>query len=69
MKKAIIEGICCNGCARDVQHILEGIYGVTDVSVSAEDGVATFKGYVSKKVIAATLEEEGYHLVELISEE
>ncbi|HRX92430.1 MAG TPA: heavy metal-associated domain-containing protein [Candidatus Izemoplasmatales bacterium] len=68
MKKAIIKGICCNGCAKDVQHILESIYGISDVTVSADEGYATFKGYVSEKVIASALEQKGYHLIEIINE-
>jgi len=67
MKKAYIEGICCEGCARDVKHILEGIYGITDVKVSCEDGSATFDGYVSSKVIEDALNSEGYRLIEVIN--
>lgn len=65
MKKAIISNICCEGCARDIKHVLESIYGVTDVVVSKEDGYASFEGYVSEKVISQALEEEGYHLVKI----
>lgn len=68
MKKAIIEGICCEGCARDVKHVLEGIYGISNVVVSYEEGYSTFEGYVSAKVIEEVLKEEGYHLVEIVNE-
>jgi copper chaperone CopZ len=63
MKKAIIEGMCCEGCACDVKSVLAGIYGITNVTVSLAEGFATFDGFVSKDVIAAALAEEGYRLV------
>ncbi|MDD3478219.1 MAG: heavy-metal-associated domain-containing protein [Candidatus Izemoplasmatales bacterium] len=62
MKKAMISNICCEGCARDVKHVLEGIYGISEVQVSVEGGYATFEGYVSEKVIKQALSEEGYQL-------
>ncbi|MFA5006271.1 MAG: heavy-metal-associated domain-containing protein [Candidatus Izemoplasmatales bacterium] len=65
MKRAIIEGMCCEGCARDVKKVLEGIYGITDVRVFLTDGYATFEGFVSKDVIAASLADEGYRLVSI----
>jgi copper chaperone CopZ len=65
MKKAFIEGICCDGCARDVAHILSNIYGVTDVSVDCEHGFATFEGFVSKEVVAEALAQEGYRLISI----
>jgi copper chaperone CopZ len=66
MKKAIIEGMCCAGCAKDVKAILSGIYGLTNVEVFLEKGYALFEGFVSKDVIAAALSEEGYKLVDLV---
>lgn len=63
MKKAFIDGICCDGCARDVMHILSNIYGVTNVTVDCEQGFATFDGFVSKEVISEALAQEGYRLV------
>jgi copper chaperone CopZ len=65
MKKAFIEGICCDGCARDVAHILSNIYGVSDVSVDCEQGFATFEGFVSKEVVAEALAQEGYRLISI----
>ena len=66
MKKAIISNICCEGCARDVKYVLENVYGITNVTVSLDGGYATFEGYVSEKVIAQALEDEGYHLEKII---
>ncbi|MBN2504017.1 MAG: heavy-metal-associated domain-containing protein [Bacilli bacterium] len=65
MKKAIIKGMCCEGCARDVKHVLESIYGITNVKVSCEDGTALFDGFVSKKIIEEALRKEGYQLTEI----
>lgn len=65
MKKALIEGMCCEGCARDVKNVLSALYGITNVKVDLASGCATFDGFVSKDVIAATLATEGYRLVSL----
>ncbi len=65
MKKAIIEGMCCEGCARDVKTVLSAIYGITNVNVSLSGGYATFEGFVSKDIISATLAAEGYQLVSI----
>lgn len=65
MKKAVIEGMCCEGCARDVKNVLAGIYGIQNVTVSLTGGYATYDGFVSKEVIAAALATEGYRLVSL----
>lgn len=66
MKKAVINNICCAGCARDVKHVLESIYGISNVQVSVEGGYATFEGFVSTKIISDALALEGYELVEII---
>ncbi|MDD3113215.1 MAG: heavy metal-associated domain-containing protein [Candidatus Izemoplasmatales bacterium] len=65
MKIARIEGMCCEGCARDVKHLLESIYGISNVTVNAESGTATFDGFVSHQVIKDILEKEGYHLLDI----
>jgi copper chaperone CopZ len=65
MKKAVIEGMCCEGCARDVKNVLSGIYGITNVVVNLSGGFATFDGFVSKEVVAEVLRAEGYRLVSL----
>jgi len=66
MKKAIIEGMCCEGCAKDVKFVLSNIYGLTDVKVFLTEGYATFEGFVSKEVISNALTLEGYRLVDLV---
>jgi copper chaperone CopZ len=65
MKKAIIKGMCCYGCAKDVKHILESIYGVSEVEVICNEGYAFFQGFVSKDVVADALESEGYQLIDI----
>jgi copper chaperone CopZ len=66
MKKIIIEGMNCQGCANDVFNILSGIYGLTSITVSYKEGHAMFDGFVSKEIIANALAQRGYRLVELI---
>ena len=66
MKKAIIEGMCCEGCAKDVKFDLSNIYGISDVKVFLNEGYATFEGFVSKEVIANALTLEGYKLLDLV---
>ncbi|MDD3126544.1 MAG: heavy-metal-associated domain-containing protein [Candidatus Izemoplasmatales bacterium] len=65
MKKAIIEGMCCEGCAKDVKAILTKIYGITNVVVDLAKGYALYDGYVATQVIATALAEEGYRLVDI----
>jgi len=65
MKKAMIEGMCCAGCANDIKYILSNIYGISNVSVSFEEGYAIFDGFVSKDIIASALSDEGYRLIDI----
>ncbi len=62
----MISNICCDGCARDIKYVLENIYGVSNVTVSKEDGYATFEGFVSEIVISQALQDEGYHLEKIV---
>lgn len=63
MKIAVIENMCCEGCAEEVKHIFENIYGIIDVSVSVDDSSVTYDGYVSKRVIEDALQGTNYKLV------
>ncbi len=65
MKKAFIEGICCKGCAKEVQHIFENIYGVSNVVVEVDDGYVQFDGHVSERVIVQALEGTDYVLTKI----
>lgn len=66
MKKAFISNIHCEGCAKDIKNVLEHIYGISNVSVSFDEGYALFDGFVSDKVITQALIEEGYHLEKIV---
>lgn len=65
MKKAIIDGMCCKGCANEVKHIFENLYGVFNVKVSEDRTYITFEGYVSKRVIQEALADTNYELVNI----
>ena len=65
MKKAIIENICCEGCAEQVKHIFENIYGISNVEVSIDESSVTYKGYVSKRIIEGALKGTNYKLVKI----
>ena len=66
MKKALIEGMCCAGCAKDIKFVLSNIYGISNVNVIFEEGYATFDGFVSKDIIASALLDEGYRLIDIV---
>ena len=66
MKKALIEGMCCVGCAKDIKFVLSNIYGISNVNVNFEEGYATFDGFVSKDIIASALLDEGYRLIDIV---
>ena len=65
MKKAIVEGMCCNGCAEEVKHIFENIYGISNVSVEKDEDTVTYEGYVSKRVIEEALQNTSYKLISI----
>lgn len=65
MKRAIIEGMCCKGCAEEVKHIFESIYGVSNVSVSLDQQSVLYNGFVSKRVIEEALQGTNYKLIAL----
>ncbi len=65
MKRAFIEGMCCKGCANEVKHIFEKIYGVSNVSVSEDDSSVQYDGYISKRVIEESLKGTNYKLIRI----
>lgn len=65
MKKVKIDGMCCKGCANEVKHIFENLYGVSNVQVSKDRSYITFEGYVSKRVIEEALANTNYKLVKI----
>ncbi len=62
MKKAIIEGMCCKGCAEEVKHIFKNIYGISNVEVSLDENTVIYEGFVSKRVIEEALQDTNYKL-------
>lgn len=65
MKKATLDNMCCEGCANEVKHIFENIYGISHVEVSVEDSSVTYEGYVSKRIIEEALRGTNYKLVKI----
>ncbi len=65
MKKAKVDGMCCDGCAQEVKHIFENIYGISTVSVSIDQSSVLYEGYVSKRIIEEALEGTNYKLIEI----
>ncbi len=65
MKRAKIDGMCCEGCAQEVKHIFENIYGISNVSVSVDNSSVLYDGYVSKRIIEESLEGTNYKMIEI----
>jgi copper chaperone CopZ len=57
--------MCCEGCANEVKHIFENIYGISHVEVSVDDSSVTYEGYVSKRIIEEALRGTNYKLVKI----
>lgn len=68
MKKIIMKGICCKGCAKDLENIFSQLYGLENVNVSYENCTVTYDGYVSKRVILQALENTSYQVEAFISD-
>ncbi|MFA7076003.1 MAG: heavy-metal-associated domain-containing protein [Candidatus Izemoplasmatales bacterium] len=67
MKTIFIKGICCKGCAKELEGIFKKIYGISDVKVSVENCTVTYEGYVSKRVIQEALEGTKYEIENIVS--
>jgi|AntAceMinimDraft_18_1070375.scaffolds.fasta_scaffold04928_3 copper chaperone CopZ len=65
MKKAIIDGMCCKGCANEVKHIFENIYGVNNVEISEDRTYVIYEGFVSKRIVQEALINTNYKLVNI----
>jgi copper chaperone CopZ len=65
MKRAKIDGMCCEGCAQEVKHIFENIYGISNVSVSVDNSSVLYDGFVSKRIIEESLEGTNYKIIEI----
>jgi len=65
MKKAIIDGMCCEGCANEVKHIFENIYGIKNVEISEDRTYVIYEGFVSKRIVQEALINTNYKLVNI----
>ena len=71
MKKVLtVEGMMCQNCVKHVTHALEGIPGVTGVSVSLEEKKATASvpDTVSDDALTAAVQEAGYEVTGIQNE-
>lgn len=68
MKKVLIKGICCRGCAKSLEKIFNDIYGIKKVSISIDDCTVTYDGYVSKRVIEQALENTDFEIEKFIED-
>lgn len=65
MKKVLtVEGMMCQNCVKHVTHALEGIPGVTNVSVSLEEkkASASVPDTVSDDALKAAVQGAGYEV-------
>lgn len=66
-KEILIEGMSCMHCVKHVTDALNGISGVTDVSVNLESKIATFNALdnVKDETLKTTIEEAGYKVIKI----
>lgn len=64
-KKILIEGMSCEHCVGHVKNALEGLEGVSFVTVSLENKCAIIEATTDDEVLKAAIEEEGYDVVKI----
>ena len=66
-KEILIEGMSCMHCVKHVTDALNGISGVTDVSVNLESKIAIFNALdnVKDETLKTTIEEAGYKVIKI----
>lgn len=62
VRKFTVEGMTCNHCRNHVEKAILGVEGVTQASVSLEDGEAHIMGTASDEDIIKAVAEIGYQL-------
>lgn len=63
MKKTIkIEGMMCQHCVKAATKALEGVAGVTAVTVSLEDKQAVVEGTATDEALTAAIVDAGYEV-------
>lgn len=55
-----VEGMSCEHCEQTVEEALEGVSGVTDVSVDREAETATVEGDADTESLVTAVDEAGY---------
>ncbi|MCU4802744.1 heavy-metal-associated domain-containing protein [Halobacteria archaeon HArc-gm2] len=55
-----VEGMSCEHCEQTVEEALEGVDGVTDVSVDREAETATVEGDADTGSLVAAVDDAGY---------
>jgi copper chaperone CopZ len=59
-KEITVEGMTCEHCEQTVQEALEGVDGVTAVSVDREQESASVDGSADTETLVAAVEDAGY---------
>lgn len=70
MQKIIsIEGMMCPKCVKHVTKALEGVAGVSDISVSLDERKATVTvtDAVTDEILTAAITEEGYEVKGIVT--
>lgn len=60
MTNITVEGMTCSHCEQTVEEALQGVSGVTDVTVDREGERATVKGDADARALVAAVEDAGY---------
>ena len=60
-----VEGMMCQHCVAHVKKALEGVKGVSSVTVSLEEKNATVIGTASEDAIRTAVTEAGYTVTEI----
>lgn len=64
-KKILIEGMKCEHCVGHVKEALEGLSGVTSVTVNLAENCAVVEGTVENESLKQAIEEEGYDVINI----
>lgn len=64
-KKILIEGMKCEHCVGHVREALEGLEGVTSVTVNLSENCAIVEATTSNEKLKEVIEEEGYDVVNI----
>jgi copper chaperone len=60
MTTITVEGMTCGHCEQTVEEALQGVSGVTDVTVDRENEQASVDGDVDATVLVEAVEDAGY---------